>query len=77
MVEDKFIALKEQIKTIYARHKGRYGYRRITAAIRMLGTRVNHKTVQVLMGKMGLKSLVRRRNTAPTRGLLAKQRQIF
>jgi putative transposase len=72
MVEDKFMGLKEQIKTIYARHKGRYGYRRITAAIRMLGTLVNHKTVQVLMGKMGLKSLVRLKKYRSYKGPVGK-----
>ena len=51
--------MKTQIGTLFARHKGRYGYRRVTAAIRQLGTKVNHKTVQSLMGKLGLKSLVR------------------
>jgi putative transposase len=56
---DKHQVLKEQIGTIFARHKGRYGYRRITTTIRQLGTKVNHKTVQGLMGKLGLKSLVR------------------
>jgi putative transposase len=56
---DKHQALKKQIGAIFARHKGRYGYRRITAAIRQLGKKVNHKTVQGLMGKLGLKSLVR------------------
>lgn len=56
---DKHQALKQQIGTIFARHKGRYGYRRVTAAIRQLGKKVNHKTVQSLMGKLGLKSLVR------------------
>jgi putative transposase len=57
--DDKHEGLKEQIGTIFARHKGRYGYRRITATIRHLGQKVNHKTVQSLMGKLGLKSLVR------------------
>jgi putative transposase len=56
---DKHQALKQQIGAIFARHKGRYGYRRVTAAIRQLGKKVNHKTVQSLMGKLGLKSLVR------------------
>jgi putative transposase len=56
---DKHEALKRQIGVLFARHKGRYGYRRVTAAIRQLGTTVNHKTVQSLMGKLGLKSLVR------------------
>lgn len=56
---DKYQALKKQIGAIFARHKGRYGYRRVTATIRNSGKNVNHKTVQSLMGKLGLKSLVR------------------
>jgi hypothetical protein len=36
-------------------HKGRYGYRRITAEMRNLGYKINHKTVQKLMGILGLK----------------------
>jgi hypothetical protein len=56
---DKDAQLKTDIETIYARHKGRYGYRRITAAVRQMGKLVNHKLVQRLMGELGLKSLVR------------------
>ena len=56
---DKYAELKKQIAAIYTRHKGRYGYRRITLAIRHLGKKVNHKTIQSLMRKLGLKSLVR------------------
>lgn len=56
---DKYLALKHQIQTIFARHKGRYGYRRITLALRNLGQQVNHKTVQRQMALLGLKSLVR------------------
>lgn len=48
-----------RIRSIFDAHKGRYGYRRVTAAIRGLGQAVNHKTVQRLMVEMGLKSLVR------------------
>lgn len=59
LVEDKHVKLKESIQTTYHRHKGRYGYRRITAAIRQRGLIVNHKTVQRLMGELGLKSMVR------------------
>lgn len=47
------------IRSIFEDHKGRYGYRRVSAAIRGLGEAVNHKTVQRLMVEMGLKSLVR------------------
>jgi len=56
---DKHKSLKDRITSIFTRHKGRYGYRRVTAAIRQLGDRVNHKTVQRQMGRLGLKSLVR------------------
>ena len=56
---DKHLALKRQIESIFARHKGRYGYRRITLAIRKLGQQINHKTVQRQMALLGLKSLVR------------------
>lgn len=56
---DRHAALKTRIRLIFDAHKGRYGYRRVTAAIRGLGQAVNHKTVQRLMVEMGLKSLVR------------------
>jgi len=55
----KHEALIGQIQSVYHEHKGRYGYRRITAAIRNNGQLVNHKTVQRLMQDSGLKSLVR------------------
>ena len=32
---DKYGQLKETIKAVYERHKGRYGYRRITVAVRL------------------------------------------
>lgn len=57
--DDKYGKLKEAIKTIFERHKGRYGYRRITSVVRRSGHLVNHKVVQRLMGVLGLKSLVR------------------
>jgi putative transposase len=56
---DKYAPLKAMIKAEYERHKGRYGYRRITAALRQLGQHVNNKVVQRLMGVLKLKSLVR------------------
>jgi putative transposase len=56
---DKHEQLKAMIKAEYERHKGRYGYRRITVALRQLGQHVNHKTVQGLMQALKLKSLVR------------------
>lgn len=56
---DRHQALKQTIRRIFDKHKGRYGYRRVTAAIRNLGQHVNHKTVQKQMAVLGLKSLVR------------------
>jgi putative transposase len=57
--DDKDVELKTMIQDQFERHKGRYGYRRITAAIRQLGQKINHKLVQRLMGELKLKSLVR------------------
>lgn len=48
-----------KIKSIYHRHKGRYGYRRITLALNKLEGNINHKRVLRLMRLLGLKSLVR------------------
>lgn len=59
LVGDKYADLKKSIRALYERHQGRYGYRRITAALQQLGTFVNHKTIQRLMQELGLKSLVR------------------
>lgn len=56
---DKQAPLKEAIRAVFERHKGRYGYRRVTAALHRLGHHINHKAVQRLMGILGLKSLVR------------------
>lgn len=54
-------SLKEEIRRVYCEHKGRYGYRRITAAIRKAGMLVNHKAVQALMQQMQLRSIARTR----------------
>jgi transposase InsO family protein len=56
---DKYAELKSAIQATYDQHKGRYGYRRITAAVSQAGHAVSHNTVQRLMVQSGLKSLVR------------------
>jgi putative transposase len=56
---DKYAELKSKIRAVYELHKGRYGYRRITATIRQMGNLVSHNTVQRLMVELRLKSLVR------------------
>jgi putative transposase len=50
---------KSQIQTIYHQHKGRFGYRRITLAMKNTGWLINHKTVLKLMRQSGLRSLIR------------------
>jgi putative transposase len=65
---DRHAGLKEKIQTVYEHHKGRYGYRRITAAIRQAGQIVNRKAVQRLMGQLQLKSLVRPKKYRSWRG---------
>ena len=58
-VADKYADMKVRIRAIYDQHKGRYGYRRITAMLKQQGGLINHKTVQRLMDQLQLKSLVR------------------
>ncbi|OSI16520.1 transposase [Neisseria dentiae] len=70
--EDKYADLKRHIHDIYRQHKGRYGYRRITAAIRHTGTQVNHKKISRLMTVMGLKAVIRRRKYRSFRGEVGK-----
>ncbi len=67
---DKYADLKLEIRSIYEQHKGRYGYRRITSALRQQGRPVNHKTVQRLMDQLQLKSLVRLKKYRSFRGEL-------
>ena len=51
---DGYDGARAAIRKIYACHKGRYGYRRITTQLRNDGMLLNHKTVQKLMVEMGL-----------------------
>lgn len=70
--DDKYAALKTAIRELYDRHKGRYGYRRIWAALVRSGMVINHKTVQRLMQELGLKSLVRPKKYRSYKGELSK-----
>ena len=57
---DKYECEKQEIQEIYNTNKGRYGYRRITIAMRNKGYVINHKTVQKLMNNLGLKGKQRK-----------------
>jgi len=67
-VVDKYAGLKARIHTLFNRHKGRYGHRRITSVIRRAGEVINHKTIQRLMGELGLKSWVREKKYRSYKG---------
>jgi putative transposase len=56
---EKDSPVRAEITRIYHEHKGRYGYRRITATLRNKGLTINHKKVERLMKEVGIKSLVR------------------
>lgn len=57
---DKHSDMKAKICAVYTEHNGRYGYRRIAAALcNSTAQPVNHKRVQRLMQQMGLRSLIR------------------
>ena len=58
-IPDKYKQIKELIVSIYHRHKGRYGYRRITDELQNRGIIINHKTIMRLMSMLGLKSIIR------------------
>ncbi len=67
-VPDKYADTKARIAGIYHEHRGRYGYRRITAELATQGHAVNHKTVLRLMGECGIKCQVRLRKYRSYKG---------
>ncbi len=57
--DDTHSNMKTRICAVYAEHKGRYGDRRIAAALcNCMAQPVNCKRVQRLMQQMGLRSLI-------------------
>ena len=57
--------MEPKVRAIYEEHKGRYGYRRITAALcNSMAEPVNHKCVQRLMQRMGLRAVIRAKKRA-------------
>jgi putative transposase len=67
---EKYQDVREIITTIYRHHKGRYGYRRITLALRRCGYLINHKTVQRLMSEMSLTAAIRVKKYRSWKGLV-------
>jgi len=69
---DSSSVIKVLIMELFNEHKGRYGYRRITSALRSAGTVINHKKVQRLMNELNLKSKVRPKRYKSYRGEVGK-----
>ena len=56
---DKWAVERQRIAELYHQNKGRYGYRRLTLAMRNEGYVISGKTVRRLMADAGIKCLVR------------------
>ena len=65
---DKYSEIKAMIQSLYHKHKGRYGYRRITLVLRQQGQIINHKTIFRLMQTLKLKSIIRVKKYKSYRG---------
>ena len=69
---DPYLDAKTQIGAIYHRHKGCYGYRRVHLELSNQHRYLDPKTVQKLMGQLGLKSLVRPKRYQSYKGGIGK-----
>lgn len=69
---DKYSREKRAISTIFHKHKGRYGYRRINIEMKNRGFIINHKTVLKLMDELGIKSQVRKKKYRSYKGQSGK-----
>ena len=65
---DKYASVKVEIQKVFQEHRGRYGYRRITAELRNRGIVCNHKVVSRLMKELGLVCRVRMKKYRSYRG---------
>lgn len=69
---DKYASIRPVISQVFTDNKGRYGYRRITAALKKQGLIINHKTVQRLMKELNLYCYVRIKKYNSYRGEVGK-----
>ena len=75
--QDKYADLKQRILDIYHQHKGRYGYRRITQALKNEDLKHNHKLIARLMSELKLSARIRRQKYRSYKGqcgVIAKNR---
>lgn len=65
---DKHASTKQLIKTIFERHRARYGYRRVAQELRNGGQQIHANTVRQLMKALDLKSVQRRKKYVSYKG---------
>ncbi|AAZ17880.1 probable transposase IS3/IS150/IS904 family [Psychrobacter arcticus 273-4] len=70
--KDKYADLKQRITALYHKHKGRYGYRRMTVALKQLGVHHNHKLIAKLMKQLTLSAKIRRQKYRSYKGQQGK-----
>ncbi|PKH80896.1 hypothetical protein CXF60_07545 [Psychrobacter sp. 4Bb] len=70
--KDKYAHIKQRIADLYHKHKGRYGYRRITVALKQSGVHHNHELIAKLMKQLKLSAKIRRQKYRSYKGQLGK-----
>ena len=69
---DKWAVERQRLVELYHENKGRYGYRRLTKALKHEGYSINSKTVRRLMAETGIKCEVRMKKYKSYKGEVGK-----
>ena len=69
---DKWAVERQLLVYLYHKNKGRYGYRRLTKALKDEGYSINSKTVRRLMAETGIKCEVRMKKYKSYKGEVGK-----
>ena len=69
---DKWAVERQRIVELYHQNRGRYGYRRLTLAMRNEGYVINGKTVRRLMSEAGIRCEVRMKKYKSYKGEVGK-----
>ncbi len=69
---DKWAVERQRLVELYYENKGRYGYRRLTKALKNEGYSINSKTVRRLMSETGIKCEVRMKKYRSYKGEIGK-----
>lgn len=70
--QDKWAVERQRIVELYHENRGRYGYRRLTMAMKNEGYSINGKTVRRLMSEAGIKCEVRIKKYRSYKGEVGK-----